>query len=68
MARIFDRTRDMAASMTNHALTERGELARGPLGEITAPVLVVHGTADPGTGRPVAVSGSVLGQMVQLIG
>ncbi len=47
VARIFDRTRDMAASMTNHALTERGELARGPLGEITAPVLVVHGTADP---------------------
>jgi pimeloyl-ACP methyl ester carboxylesterase len=46
-ARIFDRTRDMAASMTNHALTERGELARGPLDQITAPVLVVHGTSDP---------------------
>jgi len=46
-ARIFDRTRDMAASMTNHALTERGELACGPLGEIAAPTLVIHGTADP---------------------
>jgi pimeloyl-ACP methyl ester carboxylesterase len=45
--RIFDRTRDMAASMTNHALAEEGDLARGPLGRITAPVLVVHGTADP---------------------
>lgn len=45
--RIFDRTRDMAASMTNHAATEEGELARGPLDRITAPVLVIHGTADP---------------------
>jgi len=47
VARIFDRTRDMAASMTNHALAEEGELARGPLGAITAPTLVIHGTADP---------------------
>jgi pimeloyl-ACP methyl ester carboxylesterase len=47
VARIFDRTRDMAASMTNHALAEEGDLARGPLGQIAAPVLVVHGTADP---------------------
>jgi len=46
-ARIFDRTRDMAASMTNHALAAEGALARGPLGGITAPVLVIHGTADP---------------------
>jgi pimeloyl-ACP methyl ester carboxylesterase len=46
-ARVFDRTRDMAASMTNHALAAEGELARGPLSAITAPALVVHGTADP---------------------
>ena len=46
-ARIFDRTRDMAASMTNHALAEEGDLADGPLSTITAPTLVVHGTADP---------------------
>jgi pimeloyl-ACP methyl ester carboxylesterase len=45
--RIVDRTRDMAASMTNHALAEEGDLARGRLDQITAPALVIHGTADP---------------------
>ena len=45
--RIVDRTSDMAASMTNHALIEEGELARGRLDEIAAPTLVIHGTADP---------------------
>ncbi len=45
--RIVDRTNDMAASMTNHALIEEGELARGRLDEIAAPALVIHGTADP---------------------
>jgi hypothetical protein len=29
VARIVDRTNDVAASMTNHALAEEGELARG---------------------------------------
>jgi len=47
VARIVDRTRDMAASLTNHALAEEGELARGRLDEIAAPALVIHGTADP---------------------
>ena len=47
MARIVDRTNDMAASMTNHALAEEGELARGRLDQIAAPTLVIHGTADP---------------------
>jgi pimeloyl-ACP methyl ester carboxylesterase len=47
VARIADRTTDMAASMMNHALIEEGELARGRLDEITAPTLVIHGTADP---------------------
>jgi pimeloyl-ACP methyl ester carboxylesterase len=47
VARIVDRTRDMAASMTNHALAEEGEPVSGPLSKITAPTLVVHGTADP---------------------
>src|SRR5262249_19443353 len=46
-ARIVDRTNDMAASMTNHALAEEGELAGGRLDEIAAPTLVIHGTADP---------------------
>ncbi len=45
--RIVDRTRDMAASMVNHALAGEGELARGRLDEIAAPTLVIHGTADP---------------------
>ena len=48
VARIVDRTRDMAASVTNHALAEEGELACGRrLDEIAAPTLVIHGTADP---------------------
>ena len=48
VARIVDRTTDVAASMTNHALAEDGELARGRrLDEIAAPTLVIHGTADP---------------------
>jgi Dipeptidyl aminopeptidases/acylaminoacyl-peptidases len=45
--RIVDRTNDMAASMTNHAVAEEGELARGRLDQIAAPTLVIHGTADP---------------------
>jgi len=47
VARIVDRTNDVAASMTNHALAEEGELPRGRLDEIAAPTLVIHGTADP---------------------
>ena len=47
VTRIVDRTRDMAASMTNHAVAEEGSPAPGRLDEIAVPVLVVHGTADP---------------------
>ena len=47
VARIVDRTTDVAASMTNHALAGEGELARGRLDQIAAPALVIHGTADP---------------------
>jgi pimeloyl-ACP methyl ester carboxylesterase len=47
VARIVDRTTDVAASVMNHALAEEGELARGRLDEIAAPALVIHGTADP---------------------
>jgi pimeloyl-ACP methyl ester carboxylesterase len=46
-ARVVDRTRDMAASMTNHALAEQGEAPGEGLDEITVPTLVIHGTADP---------------------
>ncbi len=45
--RVVDRTRDMAASMTNHALAEPGEAPGEGLDEITVPTLVIHGTADP---------------------
>jgi pimeloyl-ACP methyl ester carboxylesterase len=47
VARIVDRTTDVAASMTNHALAEEGGLVRGRLDEIAVPTLVIHGTADP---------------------
>jgi len=47
VARIADRTTDMAASIMNHALAEKGELARRRLDQIAAPTLVIHGTADP---------------------
>ena len=47
MERIVDRTSDVAASVMNHALAGEGELARGRLDQITAPTLVIHGTADP---------------------
>ena len=47
VARIVDRTNDVAASVMNHALAEEGEQARGRLDEIAAPALVIHGTADP---------------------
>jgi pimeloyl-ACP methyl ester carboxylesterase len=47
VARIVDRTSDMAASVMNHPLAEEGELVRGRLDEIAAPTLVIHGTADP---------------------
>jgi pimeloyl-ACP methyl ester carboxylesterase len=40
------RARDFAA-MQNHDLLAEGEHAAGPLSSITAPTLVIHGTADP---------------------
>jgi pimeloyl-ACP methyl ester carboxylesterase len=47
--RIFDRTVNMASSMTNHWLIDDGggEPVRPRLGEIVAPSLVIHGTEDP---------------------
>jgi pimeloyl-ACP methyl ester carboxylesterase len=46
-ARVFDRTRSLASTMTNHNLLGAGERTRERLGEIDAPTLVVHGTDDP---------------------
>jgi pimeloyl-ACP methyl ester carboxylesterase len=45
--RIVDRTADVAAMQINHGLIEPGESYRARLREITAPTLVIHGTADP---------------------
>lgn len=45
-AREVDRTRDMAASMTNHFLLDDDVPPIDPA-RIAAPTLVLHGTADP---------------------
>lgn len=45
--RIFDRSIDLAASMTNHFVLDGGESWRERLGEIRVPTLVIHGTEDP---------------------
>ncbi len=45
--RVYDRTRDMTASQTNHFLCPSGPAVRGRLCEITAPTLIMHGTLDP---------------------
>jgi 2-polyprenyl-3-methyl-5-hydroxy-6-metoxy-1,4-benzoquinol methylase len=45
--RVFDRTNDMAASMTNPWLIEAGDSVRPRLGQVSASTLVIHGTADP---------------------
>jgi pimeloyl-ACP methyl ester carboxylesterase len=44
--RDVERARDFAAAQ-NHDLLEDGERTHEPLSSITAPALVIHGTADP---------------------
>jgi pimeloyl-ACP methyl ester carboxylesterase len=44
---IYDRSNDIAASMTNHWLLQGGHPVRPRLVEVDAPTLVVHGTEDP---------------------
>jgi pimeloyl-ACP methyl ester carboxylesterase/SAM-dependent methyltransferase len=44
--RVVGRTTNLAASLINHLLSERGEPTRPRLGEVTAPTLVIHGTDD----------------------
>jgi pimeloyl-ACP methyl ester carboxylesterase len=46
-ATIVDRTAKIASSMTNHWILHGGEPVRARLGEIRAPVLMIHGTEDP---------------------
>lgn len=40
------RARDIAAAQ-NHTLIREGDIPRAPISSITAPTLVIHGTADP---------------------
>lgn len=46
-ARVYDRTANLAASMTNHFVIDSGDRWRERLGEIGAPTLIIHGTEDP---------------------
>jgi pimeloyl-ACP methyl ester carboxylesterase len=45
--RVFDRTPDMAAAWKNHWIADPGPPLRAGIASITAPTLVLHGTADP---------------------
>lgn len=47
VARVVDRTVNVASSMTNHWIIDGGEPVRARLGELTVPTLVLHGTEDP---------------------
>jgi pimeloyl-ACP methyl ester carboxylesterase len=46
-ARTFDRTPNLASSITNHAGIDSGDRWRERLGEVSVPTLVIHGTEDP---------------------
>ena len=46
-ARVFDRTTNLASSITNHAGIDSGDRWRERLGEVSVPTLVIHGTEDP---------------------
>jgi pimeloyl-ACP methyl ester carboxylesterase len=45
--RIFDRTVNIASSMTNHWVIGEGDPPSGGLDDVVAPTLVIHGTEDP---------------------
>jgi pimeloyl-ACP methyl ester carboxylesterase len=45
--RVFDRSVNIAASLTNPFLVPTGEPWRQRLGQVAAPTLVVHGAEDP---------------------
>lgn len=44
---VVARTRDIEASAKNHAMLKGSDGTRHRLGEVRAPTLVIHGTADP---------------------
>jgi pimeloyl-ACP methyl ester carboxylesterase len=45
--RIVDRTVNIESSVKNHWIIDGGEPVRRPLGEMSVPTLVLHGTDDP---------------------
>ena len=45
--RDFDRSRNIASSLTNHSAIDNGERPHKRLGEIRARTLVIHGSHDP---------------------
>lgn len=44
---VFDRTRNLAAQLTNPFLIDAGSPWREKLATITVPALIIHGTTDP---------------------
>jgi pimeloyl-ACP methyl ester carboxylesterase len=61
--RDFDRTVNIASSLTNHFVIEGGPGWRERLGEIRVPTLVLHGTEDPlfPYGHGVALANEITG-------
>jgi pimeloyl-ACP methyl ester carboxylesterase len=47
LARVFDRTTNMASAAMNHSAMRGGAPIRPRLGAVAAPTLVLHGTDDP---------------------
>jgi pimeloyl-ACP methyl ester carboxylesterase len=45
--RVFDRSADIAAQLTNPFIVDAGDPWRERLAQVAAPTLVVHGTEDP---------------------
>lgn len=45
--RVFDRSANIAANVTNPFIVDAGDPWRPRLGRVSAPALVVHGTEDP---------------------
>jgi pimeloyl-ACP methyl ester carboxylesterase len=68
IGRAYDRSTTMA-SANNHFLVDGSDIERARLAEITAPTLVVHGTADPlfGTAHGEALARAIPGAQLLLI-
>ena len=68
--RVFDRSTNIAASLTNPFLVEAGDPWRPRLGQVAAPTLVVHGTEDPlfPYGHAVALANEIPGAELLALG